>query len=324
MATRDRTTDFIAAKSEYIADLATAAADAATTNEHSHSSSRFRRQHQTNNNNNHHSAATVPVAVVVSQHHLQQKLIETQHAPHNVLMNEASRREKSVHAKLSKLHDLQRVSLSSAQSVFSKEDRMVVDGDEDTLPTDPTVAEQRAHTLSRDIKDEIRLVQRTIKDFTPQDRAGWGVQRTIATRWNTISDEFREAQTRYLTALSKRKSKEKAIRRRTTAANEEREKELDEESRRAELLSQGVAPADISCLIIQEAIARETNDEVQQVLQELGEIHSMFEEMRDLIAVQGTVLDEIHQGLCVTIDKMTDGRSELKQARVQQRKCVLM
>ena len=59
------------------------------------------------------------------------------------------------------------------------------------------------------------------------------------------------------------------------------------------------------------------------MLQELSEIHSMFEEMHSLVITQGSVLDLVDHNLAKTIVAMKEGHKELKEASVQQKKCVV-
>lgn len=146
------------------------------------------------------------------------------------------------------------------------------------------------------------------------------IQRTVATKLQNLSLNFRKSQKQYLQRLKNQKSGKSPI------FIDEAEDDIEAKpSRSGVQLSEG----ELVLIEDQQVDLRSRDKEIQKIAESIGELATIFRELAVLVIEQGTILDRIDYNMDVVVDTTKHAVEELektvkiqKQARPQ--KCIFV
>ena len=146
------------------------------------------------------------------------------------------------------------------------------------------------------------------------------IQKTIASRLQTLSLNFRKSQKEYLETLRAQKEGKSPI----FIDNDEDE---DAEMRR----EGGVKLSDAELLVLEQGQdnLKERDKEIQKIAQSIGELATIFRELAVLVIEQGTILDRIDYNMDMVVETTKHGVVELKKTQAIQKqarpqKCIFI
>lgn len=186
----------------------------------------------------------------------------------------------------------------------------------------------RSDKIADDIKKFLNELQRLVAtgvrvpDNANVDelRAAENVKRHLSSRLSVHLRAFSDSQEQFAKQLKNRDAKRKQF---SIGSADVRER-LEREERTSKYLTQGYSQVEINELLMMEDQALETSREVQNIMAQVNELNQMFKDMHDLVVEQGTVLDRIDFNIEQAADKVSKGLVELRKAREQQKKCVVV
>lgn len=195
----------------------------------------------------------------------------------------------------------------------------------DTEADERAAIERRGKEISKLIKELDRMVETGIKPAaagaSDEALAAQNVQRHLAVRLGAVITDFKDTQTLFAEQIRRRD--EKARKFQTLGAAPEVQERLQREEKSAGYMEMGYSQVEITELLAMEAVAKDQNKEAQDILASVMELHEMFQDLRNLVVEQGSVLDRIDYNVTQASIKITKGLGELKEARVEQKKCVV-
>ncbi|GET91886.1 vesicle-associated membrane protein [Leishmania tarentolae] len=99
---------------------------------------------------------------------------------------------------------------------------------------------------------------------------------------------------------------------------------VQKEERTAQFLEMGFTEQDAQSLLIEDMQRDRTSEEIKNILDNIQEIHRMFEDLHTMVADQGTMLDRIDYNVDKALVSASKAQIELEKAREYQSSCILM
>lgn len=222
--------------------------------------------------------------------------------------------EASVNIRLERLY-------STHREVFAPKFGGEADESEDDL-------QARVEKMSAEVQKFLGELQRLLETGVrvrdeqnyDEQRAAQNVRKHLSSRLGALLNSFRHAQESYADQLRKRDEKKRQFR----IGDADVHERLEKEERVSQYLEQGYSQVEINELLMMEDQAVNQSREVQNIVASINELNSMFTDLRDLVVEQGTVLDRIDYNIDQASVKVEKGLVELKKAREQQKKCLVV
>lgn len=176
----------------------------------------------------------------------------------------------------------------------------------------------------------LKEAERMAKNITVRESATPGeqlaaenVKKHLATRLANMLTAFRKAQSGYTNQLKQREERKQRFKK-IPANDASTHERLEKEEKVTGYLSMGYSEAEISELIFMEQQKLQQNAAITELMHSVQEVHEMFKDLQNMIVEQGTMLDRIDMNVRRTQASMEKGNAELKKAREEQKKCIIM
>lgn len=231
------------------------------------------------------------------------------------VVNHCSELENTIQKKINQLLEMQREYLTPKFSVSAASDGL---GEEERALR----IEVMGNEIQKLLKELDRMVKTGVRPADPENSdecmTATNVQRYLSTRFTKIVSAYKDGQTLYTDKLKKRKQKVKQFK-----GSTETHQELEKEMRVTTYQQMGYSQAQIQELLLEEDHQQTISNEVEEILNHIQELNSMFSDLRDLVVEQGTMLDRIDYNISQARDQIVKGNKELKEARHHQSKCTV-
>eukprot|EP00744_Colponema_vietnamica_P010170 GILI01014402.1.p1 GENE.GILI01014402.1~~GILI01014402.1.p1 ORF type:complete len:298 (-),score=60.94 GILI01014402.1:90-983(-) len=223
--------------------------------------------------------------------------------------------ENTIQKKITQLMEIQREYLAPKFSVAANSDGL--QDEERALRI-----EVMGNEIQKLLKELDRMVKTGVRPVDPENTdecmTATNVQRHLSTRFTKIVSAYKDGQTLYADKLKKRKQKVKQFK-----GSTETHQELEKELRVTTYQQMGYSQAHIQELLMEEDHQQTISNEMEEILNHIQELNSMFSDLRDLVVEQGTMLDRIDHNVTQARDQIVKGNTQLKEARHHQSKCLV-
>lgn len=230
------------------------------------------------------------------------------------MVNETEKIVKDVEQRMIKLHDAHK---SRLMVRFDDDADTARDEEIDELTNGITKRLQEAHALvkligTKDGRAEVGGEEEAVR---------LNIQKSVASKLQSLSMEFRKSQKQYMSRLKMQKSGKSGI------FIDEEEEATDFAINKNKNRNDGLSDAEMLAMETQKINIRERDQEIQKIAENIEELATLFRELSVLVIDQGTILDRIDYNMDTVVAHVEAGNKELletvkiqKQARPQ--KCI--
>eukprot|EP01064_Diplonema_japonicum_P032827 TRINITY_DN628_c0_g1_i1.p2 TRINITY_DN628_c0_g1~~TRINITY_DN628_c0_g1_i1.p2 ORF type:complete len:313 (+),score=97.20 TRINITY_DN628_c0_g1_i1:989-1927(+) len=138
------------------------------------------------------------------------------------------------------------------------------------------------------------------------------VQLAIATQLNELSKDFRTMQRNFLKAEKDRRGKS-LLAPSEEALRWEQEDQLQMKQEALKLKNKNLTDEQIEMLKLNEELVGQRDQELNDIMKNLTDIHEMFTDLSAMVISQGTMLDRVDQNITKAHDSVSRGVKELKK-----------
>lgn len=162
------------------------------------------------------------------------------------------------------------------------------------------------------------LTKEKSNKLDPDSKIRKNIQRSLASKLQSLSQEFRTMQKTYLDQLKKFKGGGSF----TSLIGETPKEETKEEDT-------GFTTSQLMDLMSAEELATERDQEIKKICESIEQLSVVFKELAALVIDQGTIIDRIDYNMEQAVERTTAGLSELKKAEEHQKssrplKCMVL